>query len=239
MKIFREDVTLLEQYERIALIDDDIQTNTLDLSRCFDVGVEFALQLWQPSLTWDSYATYGATLRNDSFRLRFVNFVEMMCPFFSSTFLRELLPTFELGFESGIDLIWCSIPNEATRSFAIVDEVSVKHTRPVGQQKSTNGFVNRNYESDVHACLELFSTVWPACVASSGVSKHGNVVEPQFKVSVRTLFQVLAIPSAPKGHRKDRMRYVSDHIRHQLTRKQMYVPGASSKLNEIIRPGSN
>jgi hypothetical protein len=239
MKIFGEDVALLDRYERIALIDDDIQTKTVDLSRCFDVGTEFTLQLWQPSLTWDSYATYGATLRNNNFRLRFVNFVEMMCPFFSSAFLRELLPTFELGFESAIDLIWCSISNEKTRAFAIVDEVSVKHTRPVGQQKSMNGFVDRKYESDVHACLKLFSTAWPACVASSGVNKRGNVVEPQINVSIRTLFQVLTVPSAPKGHRKDSFRCVSDHIRHQLTRKPMYAPDASSRLLEIIGPESD
>jgi hypothetical protein len=239
MKLFREDVTLLDRYERIALIDDDIQATSADLSRCFDVGTEFPLLLWQPSLTLDSYATYGATLRNNNFRLRFVNFIEMMCPFFSSAYLRELLPTLELGFESGIDLIWCSISDETARSFAIVDEVSVKHTRPVGQQKSMNGFVDRNYETDVRACLELFSTGWPACVASSGVSRHGDVVEPQFKVSMRTLSQILNIPRAPRGHRKDRLRYVSDHIRHQLTRKPAYVRDARAKLQEIIMLGAN
>ena len=65
MKIFGEDVALLDRYERIALIDDDSQNKTVDLSRCFKVGTEFTLQLWQPSLTWDCYATYGATLRNN------------------------------------------------------------------------------------------------------------------------------------------------------------------------------
>ena len=238
MELFREDATLLDQYEQIALIDDDIQAKSADLSRCFDVGTEFALLLWQPSLTWDSYASYGATLRNNNFRLRFVNFIEMMCPFFSSAFLRHLLPTFELGLESGIDLIWCSISDEKARSFAIVDEVSVKHIRPVGQQKAMNGFLDRNYETDIRACLELFSTGWPSCVASSGVNKRGDVVEPQFKVSIRTLSQIWNVALAPRGHRKDHLRCVLDHIRHQMTRKPAYVLDARSKLLEIVKARS-
>jgi hypothetical protein len=236
-EIFRGDISLLDRYNSIAFIDDDIEAKTADLSRCFDIGTEFALKLWQPSLTWDSYVTYGGTLRNENFILRYVNFVEMMCPFFSSTFLREVLPIFGFGLESGVDLIWCSIAKEKVRSFAIVDEVSVKHTRPVAQQKHFNGFVDKNYESDIHACLDLFSTTWPSLVASSGVDKRGNFIEPQLSVTVRTLQQLFTILSAPHGHRKYRFKSVSDHIRHQLTRKPMYVADARSKLAKILRRG--
>jgi hypothetical protein len=235
MELFRADTTWLNQYKNIAFIDDDIEAKTADLSRCFDIGTEFALKLWQPSLTWDSYVTYGGTLRNDKFRLRYVNYIEMMCPFFSSTFLRDVLPLFDLGFESGVDLIWCSIANEKARSFAIVDEVRVKHTRPVAQQKALNSFVDRDYESDIYACLDRFSTTWPSLVASSGVDKDGNIVERQLNVTVRTLQQIFSIPGAPTGHRKYRFKCVSDHIRHQLTRKPMYVDNARSKLAEILR----
>jgi hypothetical protein len=234
MKIFREDAGLLDRYERIALIDDDVQARAVDLSRCFDIGAEFNLKLWQPSLSWDSYATYGATLKNKSFRLRYVNFIEMMCPFFSSRFLRSLLPTFELGFESGIDLVWCSIANEKACSFAIIDEVSVTHTRPVGDQKSMNGFVDRSYEMDVDACLDLFSARWPSCVASSGVSKSGKVIEPQFYVALKTLHQLFALAGAPKGNRRYRLRSIADHIRHQWTREPLYVEDATSKLLQAM-----
>jgi hypothetical protein len=235
MKIFREDVELLDRYAQIALIDDDVQAGAFDLSRCFDIGAQYALKLWQPSLSWNSYATYGATLQNKSFRLRFVNFIEMMCPFFSSQCLRSLLPTFELGLESGIDLIWCSIANEKTRTFAIIDEVCVSHTRPVGDQKSMNGFVDRSYETDVDACLDLFSAQWPSCVASSGISKSGRIIEPQLYVALKTLPQIFAIAAAPRGNRTYRFKSVADHIRHQWTRKPIYVPDATSKLLQVAK----
>jgi hypothetical protein len=233
MQLFKDDAGLLDRYEQIALIDDDIGARTADLSLCFDIGREFGLKLWQPSLSWDSYSTYGATLTNKGFRLRFVNFVEMMCPFFSSDFLRGLLPTFELGLESGIDLVWCSIADDRARAFAIVDEVSVTHTRSVGDQKSMNGFIGRSYNTDVDACLDLFSARWPSCIASSGVSKSGRILERQIDVALRTLPQVVAVLGAPEGHRRYRFRSMLDHVRHQWTRKPIYVPDARAKLQRL------
>jgi len=238
MQLFKDEAGLLDRYEQIALIDDDIRARAVDLSRCFDVGREFGLKLWQPSLSWDSYATYGATLTNRSFRLRFVNFVEMMCPFFESSFLRRVLPTFDLGLESGIDLVWCSIADDRDKAFAIVDEVSVKHTRSVGDQKSMNGFTDRTYNTDVETCLDLFSARWPSCIASGGVSKSGRIVAQQLDVAVRTWLQVLAVLDAPEGSRKYRFRSVLDHIRHQWTRKPIYIPNVREELLKLtMEPG--
>jgi len=42
------------------------------------------------------------------FKLRHMTFIEMMAPVFRRDVLQQVRPLFELGFESGIDLIWCN-----------------------------------------------------------------------------------------------------------------------------------
>ncbi|WP_349320395.1 hypothetical protein [Asticcacaulis sp. MM231] len=42
---------LLDQYDYIAMIDDDIDTDAAALNFCFDEGLRLDLLMWQPSLT--------------------------------------------------------------------------------------------------------------------------------------------------------------------------------------------
>jgi hypothetical protein len=111
-KLFFRYPDVLVRYDRIALVDDDIITDTFSLNKCFDMGAAYGLAIWQPGLSFDSFATYAAFLANPLYKLRYVNFIEMMCPFFTSRQLQAVLPLFSMGFESGIDLVWCSIANE-------------------------------------------------------------------------------------------------------------------------------
>ena len=92
---------LLDQYDRIAFIDDDVDATTSTINKCFKVGERYALQIWQPALSADSYITYAASLQNPRFELRFCNYVEMMCPFFHTKLLKKVAPLFAMGFEFG------------------------------------------------------------------------------------------------------------------------------------------
>jgi hypothetical protein len=63
--------------------------------------------------------------------------VEIMVPLVSRAILKKTLPMIERtrsGF--GMDFVWpkmaAEISGEATRSSAVIDSVSVRHTRPVG-----------------------------------------------------------------------------------------------------------
>src|ERR671913_162409 len=60
--LFRGDRGILDRYNQIALLDDDLETSSATIKRCFAFGRKYALGLWQPSLTHDSYFTYAASL---------------------------------------------------------------------------------------------------------------------------------------------------------------------------------
>ena len=140
-ELFRLHPELLERYEYIALFDDDIRVGKQDLNRLFSIGREYRLQLFQPTLSWDSYFSYAATLsERKRYVLRYTNIVEMMCPVFSASHLKLALPLFGLGYETGIDLVWTHLADDPWYKYAIIDDVVVRHTRPVGTTKAQQGF---------------------------------------------------------------------------------------------------
>jgi hypothetical protein len=219
---------LLSRYERIALVDDDIRCSAVDLSRLFVTGERLRLDLWQPSLSWDSYFTYAALLHNPFFAARRVNFIEMMCPFFSRDALRRIAPTLGLGFESGIDLVWPGILGGAAARCAVIDSVQVVHTRPVGGQKHLNGFEGRHYEDDIHRCLAAFNGHWPSAVCIEGVLADDRVLCDRPALALRTL-QSLAMAYRHHGRVEGARPYLI-HARHQLMRQAYYVADAEATL---------
>jgi hypothetical protein len=119
-------------YERIWLPDDDLRATTDGINSLFDIFEKHVLALAQPALTPDSHLGHLITLRNRSFELRFTNFVEIMAPCFSRDFLKQMLPSFNANLTGwGLDFVWPTKIPDWTR-IAIVDAVTVCHTRPVG-----------------------------------------------------------------------------------------------------------
>jgi hypothetical protein len=216
----------ISQYDYIALIDDDIDTNAEAISRTFSLGSAQDFVIFQPSLTWDSYFTYAGSVRNPFFAYRCVNYIEMMAPFFAVRALRQIAPLFDYGWESGIDLVWGSALPPEDRRFAIIDAVSVRHTRPVGSLKEANGFINRTYESDIEAALKHFAMAWPSLVASSAKTAAGCMVG-RWGLSWRVL-ALVALPfySPTRGA----VRRTFDHIRHQWLRRPTYAEGVRVML---------
>lgn len=209
----------IAQYDYVALIDDDIDTDADSLSRLFALGAAEGFTIFQPSLTWDSYFTYAGTARNPSFTFREVNYIEMMAPFFAARALREVAPLFDYGWESGIDLVWGSALPPEDRRFAIVDAIPIRHTRPVGALKEANGFINRGYESDIDAALGHFTMPWPSLVATSGVTATGQRVG-RWGLAWRVL-ALLTLPFRTPTPRAFRRTF--DHIRHQWMRRPAYA----------------
>jgi len=162
----REHRDFVQRYARVALIDDDVRADSHTLSRCFDLGESLGLSLWQPSLTWDSYTSYITLLRHPGLTpARYVNFVEMMCPFFKTEALLEVEDLFRLGAETGIDVIWSAILGQEPRRLAVLDGASVKHTAPVGRLMAMNGFdPDEGYEAKIEELVRLFAIEFPGCV---------------------------------------------------------------------------
>ncbi len=119
-------------YERVWLPDDDLRATKDGINSLFDIFEKHALMLAQPALTPDSHLGHLITLRNRSFHLRFTNFVEIMAPCFSREFLKQMLPSFNANLTGwGLDFIWPTKISDWLR-IAIIDAVTVCHTRPVG-----------------------------------------------------------------------------------------------------------
>lgn len=122
----------IDDYDYIWLPDDDLATDTTTINELFEYAARYRLSLSQPALTEDSYYTHEITLVDRRFELRYTNFVEIMAPCFRREFLLRCLPTFD-GTRTGwgLDFHWPRFAAD-TSSIAIVDAVTVRHTRPVG-----------------------------------------------------------------------------------------------------------
>jgi hypothetical protein len=123
----------LERYDYFWLPDDDIDASSEKIDRIFETMTAHQFELAQPSLARGSFLSHLITLNNPSFIYRYVSFVELMVPIFSRTMLQRVLPLFastRSGF--GMDFVWHRFTSNPMAKVAILDNVNVTHTRPVG-----------------------------------------------------------------------------------------------------------
>ena len=206
---------LIDQYDYIALFDDDISASQSDIERLFEIGHAHDLHLFQPALSADSYFSYAATLRGSgSYLLRDTNFVEMMCPVFSAPALRRILPLLGMGYETGIDLIWGrALPPEIARQ-AIVDAVTVRHTRPIGSTKTDNGFAkHETYDRQIRDVLARFATRFDGPASPGGVTKNGRHIKSRLMLLLDALTRLryLGVTPMKKTHF---LRFALAAVRH-------------------------
>lgn len=217
-RLFEEKRAFLENYRFIALFDDDLSIDAAALTACFEVASRHGLKICQPSLSHDSHFTYAALLQNKSYALRYVNYVEMMCPIFRTDVLMKIRPLYALGYESGIDLIWCNTGQPGPKDFAVIDAVSVRHTRPVGGQKSENGFTNqRRYEDDIYDVLDRYALPWLSCVPYSAVDENLRETTSRTRLLLSSLKLCGAI--FRQDNHCDRARSVAVHWKHLIRRR--------------------
>lgn len=216
--LFRRHPELLERYDYIALFDDDIRIAQKDIERLFRIGRQFGLDLFQPALSHDSYFSYAATLAHRNFKLRFTNTVEMMCPVFSAAYLRRALPLFELGYETGIDLMWTRLSDDPWCRFAIVDEVVATHTRPVGARKDLQGFRHDEpYEEQMQAALTRFGVTFRGFVSYAGIDREGRPVRSRGLIAMHSVANWAAVLGTPL-RKLHFARLATDFTRHCLFR---------------------
>jgi hypothetical protein len=121
----------IQKYSYVWLPDDDLLCVPEDVSRFFSICNDLQLDLAQPALTRDSYATHLITLQHTEFQLRFTNFVEIMAPLLSAEMLSRVFHTLAGQISGyGLDTLWPRFTKIG--KMAIVDDTPVKHTRPVG-----------------------------------------------------------------------------------------------------------
>jgi len=208
----------ISQYTHVALLDDDLETDAETISKCFRDGAALELDVWQPSLTHDSYFTYAAFLHNPAFKVRYTNFIEMMCPFFSRDALSRARGLFGLGYEAAIDLVWCKLWEDNRYRCAILDQVRVRHTRPVAALAHVNGFADgKRYEDDIDALLSETHQTFRGNVVYSAVTADGHALDSRLAIALRYLPVAGGVVATPVPKRRY-LKVWQDSVRHVLTR---------------------
>jgi|GEM_PF-4580694 len=105
----REYPDLIEKYDYVCFMDDDVNISVESINNLFDFGKDLNLNCFQASLTSDSNAEWPILKENTNFypnNLRFVNAVEVMAPVYSRNIIKKTIPYFRRSISTwGIDLI--------------------------------------------------------------------------------------------------------------------------------------
>ena len=117
---------LVRNYEYVFLWDDDIDTTGFDPLKFLHIARRNQLDVVQPALSADSHWFHPITVRKDQSIGRVTNFVEIMCPVYSSRIWPQVYPYIDPDMNEwgwGYDLI-------PFGKKGIIDCMSVRHTRP-------------------------------------------------------------------------------------------------------------
>lgn len=146
---------LQERYDYFFFPDDDILMDAATINVLFETMRHYRLKIAQPALIM-SYYSWPHTLRDKYCRLRFTNFVEMMVPCFSKEALQKVLFTFnenETGW--GTEAHWPLLIDAGQKDMAIIDEVSVVHTRPIQSGSSRHTKDCETYLQKYHLTIQI------------------------------------------------------------------------------------
>ncbi len=120
-------------YDYVWLPDDDLAADEATVNRLFALMDGLDLEIAQPTLDWNSHYGIPMTLHWPGFSVRLTNFVEIMAPCFSRKLLATALPTFSESLAGwGFDFIWPRLLGDGIQRAAMLDDVTVTHTRAVG-----------------------------------------------------------------------------------------------------------
>lgn len=129
-KVLKSNPELVENYVYFWLPDDDVLLEAQAVTKLFQYMQFFKLELGQPAIV--GYYSLSLNLPQPNSRLRFTNFVEIMCPCFARNALLKCVETFDEN-QSGwsYDALWNELLKHPRRSIAIIDDIIAIHTRPV------------------------------------------------------------------------------------------------------------
>jgi hypothetical protein len=128
-------IDFVSSYDYVWLPDDDVSISTDDINKLFKTAKNFDLWLCQPSMT--GYVSHEITKPVKNNILRYTNFVEVLAPLFHVDTLMKVYETFDLNYSSwGYDYLWPFLLNYPKDKIAIIDDITMEHTKPVGHNYS-------------------------------------------------------------------------------------------------------
>ena len=119
--------TLLDQYDAILVMDDDIVIDGYSIVKLFRIRKNYDFWLLQPAFDKKGKISHPITKQNQDTFLRFTNFVENTCPLFRKNKLDLFMQAYDpilVGW--GIDWWYMELFSEGTnrRKIAVVDSIS-------------------------------------------------------------------------------------------------------------------
>lgn len=116
---------VIRRYDAVCMPDDDMVMGAQTLNRLFRIFHKYNLDLAHPAIAGGIFYDWDMC-RNPHTVLRYVDFVDRICPLFKIDVLLKALPTFTLNRSGwGIELLWGKILKG--KRIAIIDDVVVQH----------------------------------------------------------------------------------------------------------------
>lgn len=200
---FRLFPNIIESYDFFWLPDDDIDASAATINSMFDLMTLYKLELAQPSLSSKSYLSHLICAWNPLFKYRLVTFVEIMVPVLHVSVLRRVIPligAFKSGF--GLDFVWQRFTSDPLKCVAVIDQVRVTHTRPVGgalqKMLALEGQMTAGEEEE--RFLASFSDVTKAEFVLGGRLWTGNHIKTNW---VATTLAAIGWAMRPSGRHYD------------------------------------
>jgi hypothetical protein len=129
-KFIENNLDIFGKYNYIWLPDNDIEISVDDINKLFQISSENDLYLSQPSMS--GYISHEITSKKGD-SIRYTNFVEVLAPLFKNYILLKLYNTFDENESSwGYDYLWPFLLGYPENKIAILDQINMIHTKPVG-----------------------------------------------------------------------------------------------------------
>jgi hypothetical protein len=126
---------ILTNYDHVWFPDNDVSITTEAINQLFDIAKTEQLALCQPAMT--GYISHLITKPSPRLLLRYTNFIEVLAPLMSTPSLSILKDSFTLNYSGwGFDYLWPYLLGNPKKTVAIIDAITMKHTKPVGNDYS-------------------------------------------------------------------------------------------------------
>jgi hypothetical protein len=131
----RSNIEFISNYTNIWIPDNDVLISTKEINKLFEIASQYQLSICQPSM--NGHVSHEITKPVLNSLLRYTNFVEVLAPLFSLNTLLTVYETFNLNYSSwGYDYLWPHLLDYPQDKIAIIDDIIMTHTCPVGQNYS-------------------------------------------------------------------------------------------------------
>lgn len=226
--LFAQDPGLVERYDYFWFPDDDIEASSAGIAEMFRLMAEHNLALAQPALTHDSYFSFLLFLQCPSFRLRYANVIEIMVPCLRRDILRIVLPLFRdsrTGF--GLDFVWTRLLSDNRRKAAVLDCITVRHTRPVGggELHKKAGGSGQPGPVEQERTLSRFRLKRPKMLIYEGLTAQGAAIDSRWRLALMMGADYFAARhrAVQSNWMKHIVRIVRRHLVHRTNIGQLTV----------------